>query len=95
MIESQDPRCYACGAAISTVDTTQWIIALSFRDVSDNLVRYDFTVADDSHMAIGYLNGMYHRGFFAREDAEHGYMHVIPISRVVHVLVTSAGRENV
>ena len=86
---SEDPRCYACGGPISTSDTRQWIIGVSFRDANDNLCRYDFTVADDSHMAIGYLNGMYHRGFFARTEPDGSYMHVIPVSRVISILVTS------
>lgn len=85
---TEEPRCYACGAPVSTSDSTQWAISVSFRDGNDNLCRYDFVITDDSHMAIGYLNGMYHRGYFARTDLEHGYMHVIPVSRVVHILVT-------
>lgn len=92
MIPVEEPRCYACGGPISTNDTTQWLISLSFRDGHDNLCQYDFKVADDSYMAIGYLNGMYHRGFFAREDPEHGYLHIIPVSRVLHILVTPKER---
>lgn len=83
----EEPRCYACGAPISTNDSKQWAISVSFRDANDNLCKYDFTVADDSHMAFGYLNGMYHRGFFARTEPDGSYMHVIPISRVLQVIV--------
>ena len=85
---SEGPRCYACGAPISTVDSIQWAIRVDFRDANDNLCKYDFVVSDDSYMAIGYLNGMYHRGFFARTEPDGSYMHVIPISRVVSIIVT-------
>jgi len=90
----EEPRCYACGAPISTEDSTLWAIRVTFRDANDNLCNYDFTVADDSHMAISYLNGMYHRGFFARTEPDLSYMHVIPASRVASILVTPAEKPH-
>lgn len=85
---TEDPRCYACGAPVSTNDTTQWYIRVVYRNEVDSLDNYAFTVADDSPMAIGYLNGMYHRGFFAMTEADGQHMLVIPVSRVVAVRVS-------
>lgn len=84
----EDPRCYACGAPISTNDTTLWNISLMYRDACENLQNIRFTIADDSHMAIVYLNGMYHRGFFAHTDPHVPHMVIIPTSRVVEVSVS-------
>ena len=59
----EEPRCYACGAPISTNDSSLWDIRVVFRNAIDNLDNYTLTIADDSHMAIVFLIGMYHRGF--------------------------------
>jgi len=84
----EEPRCYTCGAPISTSDSTPWNIKVVFRDALNNVFHYSFTVLDDSHMALDFLNGMYRRGFFAREEPDRSLLHVIPISRVVEVIVT-------
>jgi hypothetical protein len=91
MRPSEEPRCYACGGPISTSDSALWDIQVIFRNAAESLCSYTFVVADDCHMAIGYLNGMYHRGFFARTEPDGSHMQVIPVSRVVEIIVTPAG----
>lgn len=89
----EDPRCFACGAPVSTSDSALWNIQVTFRDTFENLCTYPFTIADDSHMAISFLNGMYHRGFFARTEPDGSHMQVIPVSRVIAIIVTPAEKQ--